>query len=76
MLRVNRFYFTVVYLLLLFYGTKQSRISYGIMAIKAIDKTIKNPIIKIFSNTIKNPVGVFSRNKNNMKRIAYGLKKK
>ena len=82
MLRVNRFFFTIFFILIIVYSTKQSHVRYAKMAFKAIDKTIKSPIfktigdtikkpiIKTFSNTINNSVGMFRRNKNTIKNIA------
>ena len=44
--------------------------------LKQIDSTIKNPVFKTLDNTMKNSVGIFRRNKNTVKDLACGLQEK
>ena len=88
MYKMDRFFFTIIYSLLLFNGTKQSAVKQAVMAFKAIGKTIKSPLLKTISNTIKKPiaktfantvkksVGMFSRNKSTIQNLAFGLQGK
>ena len=46
------------------------------MSVKAIGKTIKGPLFKQISSTIKNSINMFRRNKNTIKRFSYGLEEK
>ena len=45
------------------------------MAYKAFYNTLKNPIMKTFSNTLKNSIGIIRRKKNNIKNLVFGLEK-
>ncbi len=43
---------------------------------KTISNTIKNPIYKTFGNTMGKSMGMFSRNKNTIKNVAFGIQEK
>ena len=85
---INISFVSVIYFILLFDNTKQSHVKQAITTLKAIGKTIKNPlvkqvcntikkpVVKTFGNTIKNTVGMFGRNKNTVKNFAFGLQEK
>ena len=88
MCQINRFFFTIIQFILLVDSTKQLNVRSTIMALKAIGKTIKNPllknivkttkqsIIKTLDVTMKNSVNMFRLNKNTIKNVACGLDKK
>ena len=49
-------FFTIIQFILLINTTMQSQFRLGIMAVKAIGKTIKSPLFKKIGNTIKKPI--------------------
>ena len=73
---MNRFFFAILQFLLHFNGTNQSRVRQAMTTLKVIGQTMKKPVMKTFGNTIKNSVNMLSRNKNPMKKLAFGLQEK
>ena len=41
--------------------------------LKKLGNTIKNPIVKTFGNSMKKSMGIFSRSKNTIKNVAFGI---
>ena len=87
MYTINRFFISIVYLVLFLESTKQSHVKQAKMTVKAIGKTIKSPLLKQIGNTIikpvtktfgniKNSMGIFRRNKNTIKNFACGIQEK
>ena len=73
MYKIKIFFFTIIWFLLFINSTKQSHVRQAITTFKAIGKTIEKPIIKAFSNTIKNSMSTFHQNKKTIKTLASGL---
>ena len=82
MYRINRFFTTIICLILFLESTKQSHVKYATMTVKAIGKTIKSPLLRKIGNTIKKPamktfsniknsMEIFRRNKNTIKNLKY-----
>ena len=88
MYRISKIVVLVTQFTLLIDNSKQSRAGQTITTLKAISKTIKNPLFKqigntikkpitsTFSNTIKKSVSMFRQNKNTIKNLAFGLQEK
>ena len=75
MLKIYRFLFTIIQLILLIDSTKQSKIRQAATALKAIGSTIKRPIMKTVNNTIKSSLGMFRHKKHNIKNLVFDLEK-
>ena len=70
MRRITICYFIVIQFVLLIDNTKQSKIKLGVNAFKTIGNVMKIPQIKTF-NTIKKPMGVLYKKKNNIKKVEF-----
>ena len=68
-------FITIIYFLSLIDNTEQSKIRQSQIAFKAIRNTIKKPMIKSIGNTIKKSISNFRLKNNNIKNLAFGLKK-
>ena len=83
MKKIDRFFITIILFVLLIDNAKQSKFKQTSMAFKTIGNIMKNPIsnsikkpiIKTFSNTIKNSVKMLHQNRNTIKNLAFGLGK-
>ena len=75
MQKINRFLITMIQMLSLYDSTKQSNIKQTTTTLKAIVKTLKNPVFKKIGNTINNSMGMFHQKKNAVKSFALGLEK-
>ena len=85
---MNRFFITVIQLILFIDATNQSKAKLALTTFKAIGKTIKTPLLqtigntikmpmfKTFGNTMKNSVGMLRPNKNTIKKLACNVQEK